>query len=449
MKRRSILKSIGMAGPALLLGSRDTRAATPATERPVRVGGLDLSSIEIVDTHVHPPNPMTLSESYELWNSSFVDAMLPSYDYEGKEALRSELEDTFRQHIYDMPRQTGYNNYVARVYGVPSAIEAFDKVVQAGIDRGFTGYVTSILDREKIAKVLLEKREPAPSLPDSPIPRNRFIWSFPIIDLIQPEWAKERDLTSARKVSTSIGEVMQACVENGCRGFKSAIAYYRPLGINVVDEQTAERAFQQLLRNPPTEFVPGRSIANYSDPELAAAFRTYQDFLLRDIYIKAGELGTPVIIHSAVALHPALRFDFNDPLELRNVFLDDEIKRVETRFLLIHTGYPRHHFVAAMLSQFPNVYTDLSFYSKFPGVLEETLRAFLALAPNQKVMHGSDSNNVPEEIGYCAWNVRHVLAKVLRDYLENYGWTEKNCAEIAHNVLHRNAERLFEIPAAS
>ncbi len=132
-------------------------------------------------------------------------------------------------------------------------------------------------------------------------------------------------------------------------------------------------------------------------------------------------------------------------MELRHVFLDDEVKRVETQFLLIHTGYPYHHFVAAMLSQFPNVYTDLSFYSKFPGVLEETLRAFLSLAPSQKVMHGSDSNNVPEEIGYCAWNVRHVLAKILDDFHRNYGWTEEDCSEIANNVLHRNAKRLLRI----
>ena len=63
------------------------------------------------------------------------------------------------------------------------------------------------------------------------------------------------------------------------------------------------------------------------------AFRNYQDFLLRHIYIKAGELKSRIIIHTAVALHPALRFD---------------------------------------------------------------------------------SNNVPEEIGYCAWNVRQVLAKNIK-----------------------------------
>src|SRR5690606_35853322 len=200
MKRRSILKTLGLASPLFLLAGRgegaSAAASAGATEKTRGSVGIDLKEIEIVDTHVHPPRPMTLSESYELWNSSFVDAMLPSYDYDGKEALRKKLEGTFRQHIYDMPRQTGYNNYVARVYKTESGIDAFDKVVQAGIDRGFDRYVTSILDREKIAWVVLEKRESTPERPDTPIPRDRYIWSFPIVDLIQPEWAKERHLTS-------------------------------------------------------------------------------------------------------------------------------------------------------------------------------------------------------------------------------------------------------------
>jgi predicted TIM-barrel fold metal-dependent hydrolase len=416
-----------------------------AREDAITVGSLDLSQIEIVDTHVHPPNPITLSESYDLWNSSFVDAMLPSYDYEGKKALRQKLEGAFVHHLYNMPRQTGYNNYIARTYGVAPEIAAFDEVVRAGIDRGFTSYIKSILDREKVAVVVLEKRDAAPTPPESPIPPDRFVWSYPIVDLIQPEWARERNLTAIQAVTTAIGDDLAKCVASGCVGFKSSIAYYRPLTINPVDANRAEAALHRLLENPPTQFVPGRAIADYQEPELKDAFRDYQDYLLRQIFIKAGVLKTPIIIHTAVALHPALRFEFNNPSELHRIFLDDEVKRAETQFVLIHTGYPYHHFVASMLSQFPNVFTDLSFYSKFPGVLEETLRAFLSLAPSEKVMHGSDSNNVPEEIGYCAWNVRHVLAKVLRDFHTYYGWSQRDCELIANNVLHQNARRIFKI----
>ena len=64
-------------------------------------------------------------------------------------------------------------------------------------------------------------------------------------------------------------------------------------------------------------------------------------------------------------------------------------------------------------------------------------------------MHGSDSNNVPEEIGYCASNTRRVLARVLNDYKTYYGWTQADITKIADNVMHKNARRLFRIPEAT
>ena len=185
----------------------------------------------------------------------------------------------------------------------------------------------------------------------------------------------------------------------------------------------------------------------YKEAALNEALRTYQDYIYKQIFVKAGELERPIIIHTAVALHPALRFEFNNPLGLYDVFQDNEIRKAATQFVLIHTGYPTHDVVASMISQFPNVYIDMSFYAKFPGVLEETYRTFLALAPSEKIMHGSDSNNVPEEIGYCASNTRRVLSRVLNDYRTYYGWSQADVTKMAENVMHRNARRVFRIPS--
>ncbi len=58
----------------------------------------------------------------------------------------------------------------------------------------------------------------------------------------------------------------------------------------------------------------------------------------------------------------------------------------------------------------------------------------------------SDANSVPEEIGYCAWNTRAVLAKVLSEYRESFGWRQDDITAMAQNVMHRTARRLFRIP---
>ncbi|HKZ73791.1 MAG TPA: hypothetical protein VJ011_06995, partial [Steroidobacteraceae bacterium] len=136
IKRRHFLGSVAAAGPVLLV-SACGRTHRGGEQSELAADVPDLSQIEIVDTHVHPPVPMTLSESYDKWNSSFVDAMLPGYEYEGKEALRQSLDGRFKEHLYAMPRQTGYYNYIAKAYGVAPDIQSFDKVVAAGIERGF------------------------------------------------------------------------------------------------------------------------------------------------------------------------------------------------------------------------------------------------------------------------------------------------------------------------
>ena len=260
--------------------------------------------------------------------------------------------------------------------------------------------------------------------------------------------AQKKAATSVQDVLAQLDKTMETAVTNRCVAFKNAAAYYRTLGFDKVTRQDAETAFKTLMATTPAGHV-AQGAPYYKDAAVNAALKTYQDFLFKHIYVKAGELDRPIVIHTAVALHPALRFEYNNPLALYDVFQDDEVRKAATRFVFFHTGYPSHHAVASMISQFPNVFVDMSFYAKFPGVLEETYRAFLGLAPSEKVMHGSDSNNVPEEIGYCASNSRRVLARVLHDYNTYYGWTQADITKIADNVMHKNARRLFRIPEAT
>ena len=447
MFRRNFLRSLSLGGAFGFLAGRNAHASEPVepTRQDVSVGSVDLSEMEIIDVHVHQPAEMTLSESHAKWNGSFVNALLPVYDYPGKEELRERLSVAFKEHLYRIPRQVGIEAYMARTYGVKASPEGVDSIQAKHMGGDYTAYIRSIMDREKISAILLQSADVEPVRPKSLVPNDRFAWSFYTNNLIQPDWAKEKGAQQIGDVTEAIDRVLEAAKSNGCVGLKISAAYYRPLGIQKVSTSQADRDLKVLLANEPATYGGHHRIPLYDDPELGRAFRSYQDFLLRHMYVKAGELGLRIIIHSAVALHPALRFDNNSPLELWHVFQDDDIKRVETQFVIIHSAYPYHHHLAALLSEFPNVYADVSFYSNFPGTLEEVLRAFLGLAPSEKIMHGSDSASVPEGMGYCADNMRRVLAKVLNDYRTHYGWTEKDCEKMARNVLSDNAKRIYGI----
>ena len=446
MFRRNFLKHFGLGGAFGLLAGRKVgaEARVEPTQQDYSVGSLDLSKMEIIDVHVHQPAEMTFSESHVKWNGSFVDALTPAYDYPGKEALRDRLSVTFKEHLYRMPRQVGMEAYMARTYGVEASPEGVDSIQAKHIGGDYTAYIRSILDREKISAILLQSADREPVRPKSLVPDDRFAWSYYTNYMIQPDWAEEKGAQQIGDVTEAMDSVLESAKSNGCAGLKISAAYYRPLSIEKVTEAQADRDLKALLASD-APYGGHHRIPLYDDPALQRALRSYQDFLLRHMYVKAGELGLRIIIHSAVALHPALQFENNSPLGLWHVFQDDEIKRVETQFVIIHSAYPYHHHLASLLSEFPNVYADVSFYSNFPGTLEEILRAFLGLAPSEKIMHGADSGIVPETMGYCADNMRRVLAKVLNDYRMHYGWSEKDCEKMARNVLSDNAKRVYGI----
>ena len=414
----------------------------------LRVGSIDLASIEVIDAHVHRFEAARFSDLNDRWNRSFVDALVPAGDFEGRAALAERTLEAVERHVLDLPRMTGLLNYVAAVYGKPASVETLDALASAHIGRDFTDYLRSILDRERIAAVVMDQT----GLPDrteqqtGDFPKERLVWTYPIIFALQPEWVLSRGASTVAEAAAAVDRAMERCVDNGCAGFKSTAAYYRSLEVRPVAAAEAEAAFQLLRRTEPTSYrtFPIR-IPTYADARTAAALTTYQDFMLRHMFRKAGELDRPFVIHTAVALHPALRPQLNDPRGMYAMLVDEEVVRAGTQFLFIHTGYPSHHAMAAMASQFPNVHVDLSFFSHFPGVLEETLRTLLAIAPPQKIMHGSDSGSVPEDPAYCAHMLRVVLARVLNDARGAYGWSERDCEVVARGVMNENARRLFRI----
>ena len=441
VSRRAFLKTV--TGGSAAGAARPARVSAQPSSAVTRVGGVDLSQLEIIDVHVHPAEPITPSASDARWNAAFVEALLPASEFPEKEALRARLSADFQSHILRLPREIGYQNYAARVHGVPATREAYDGVV-AGNLGDFPAYVRSILDREKIAAIVLQSRETEPRPPSTPFPQKRWVWTYSVVDLLQPDWARGRSLRELGEVTAAMDGVLETAQSNGCVGFKIPVAYYRPLSLERVEPAEAEAALRALLASEPSRRLKFLgAIPVYDDPGLARSLRAYQDFLLKHIYRRTGELDLNVIIHTCVSLHPALRFDFNSPLGLFEVFHDPEIIRAGTRFVLIHTGYPFHHFVASLISQFPNVYTDLSFVSNYPGTLEEALQAFLSLAPSEKIMHGSDSGLVPEVMAYAADLTRRALARVLSDFRTHYAWTEADCELAARNVMTENARRVY------
>nr|WP_232307092.1 amidohydrolase family protein [Sphingomonas sp. Y57] len=441
---------IGLGGAAAMLAQADHGRAesgaaglTPAKPPEIKLGSIDLREIEAIDAHTHERTFLTASKSNAVYARGFADGGLPPGQFPEKDALRDRLIPAYAAHWEQMPPQVGLRNYIARTYGVEPTRDNLDAVIARHPDA--TVYYREKMDYERIAAVVLQSESTDPVRPKALFPDDRFVWTFSIGPLIQPGWARDRGITEIDAFKKALLDVVTTCATNGCRGIKLPIAYYRPISFRKVSRADADRALKIALAATPSAFIEGRAPI-YDDDKITAALWAYEDYLLNALFVHAGELGLNIIIHVCVALNTLLRADWNDPRGLYHTFTDAAVQAAGTRFVLIHSGYPYHHHVASFISQFPNVYTDLSYISHHPGTLEEVLRVFLGLAPSDKIMHGSDFSG-PEAFAYSVDNERRILAKVLADYRDHYGWTDRDCERMARNVLSGTARKVFNIPA--
>ncbi len=408
------------------------------------VGRLDLRAIAAIDAHVHPPGKRTPAEAPGLWGKAFASAALVAgEDYAS--VPDQSLVSRYGGLVSDLPFSAGLRNYIARCYKAKPDLAAVDALVKEQFGRGPTAYFRRKMDSEKIDKLVLQSADIEPVRPSSLFPDEQVLWTYSISPLIQPAWAKSQAIVSIDDYARRVAEIVTRCAAGGCVGIKLPIAYYRPIAVHKVSRADAQAALDRILSASPSAMRSDPTPNPvYAETDLRAALWQYQDYLLRELFLLAGRLGLNILIHSAVAVHPGLRWDFNDPRGLYETVTDRDVLAAGTRFILLHAGYPQHHAVGALLSQFPSVFADISFFSHQPGSLEDILRVLLGFAPFGKILHGSDWSS-PEEIGYAVDNVRRVLADVLRDYSDVYGWSATDIERIARDTLGDTARRVFNI----
>jgi hypothetical protein len=129
----------------------------PDDPRCIRVGAVDLAEFEVIDAHVHRFDRARFSELNDKWNRTFVDALPPFGDFEGRHQMESSTLRAVEQHVLSLPRMTGLLNYIAAVHGRPADVETLERLAAEHIRGDFTAYPRSILDRERIAAVVMDQ----------------------------------------------------------------------------------------------------------------------------------------------------------------------------------------------------------------------------------------------------------------------------------------------------
>lgn len=208
-----------------------------------------------------------------------------------------------------------------------------------------------------------------------------------------------------------------------CVGIKSCSAYYGGLSVENPSASDAMKAFDEFKHHPESRYA--RKIIN--------------DFMLYESTEEATEFSLPIQIHTGAGGGSFLDFRTQNPVNLIDFLKDDRVKN-RVRIVLLHGGHPYEEETGYLVSQFANVYTDISgtFYLDSCKGPERVL-ALMEKAPLNKIMYGSDGVGIPEITWFAQKYVRQLLIKVF-DYLTREEYlTERAARRYVSGIMYDNA----------
>ena len=407
-----------------------------------------IASIPAIDNHAHPMLSPPAYATDRNFDALPVDSMEPYTDPAGMRPNLPALHDAW-QAIFNFNGQPPLD----------SAGQAQLEAARAKIrQQQAANYSTYILDKTNIATMLanrvamgtgvqpprfrwvpyvdallfpLDNSALAAATPD----RKQF---FPLEDKLRAQYLQQAGLQALpptldaylKQLVTPILEQQKA---NGAVAEKFEIAYLRSFGFDDVPQAEAAHIYATFLNTPqPNE----------------AQYKRLQDFLFRYIAAECGRLNLPVHLHTTSGGGGYFSIAGDNPLLLEPLFNDPRLRK--TNFVLLHGGWPFVHEIGALLQK-PNVYLDLSQQSLMipPRTMSAWLREWLELYP-EKILYATDAYPYSpsmgwEEAAYIAnRNIRQSLGIALTGMLHDNEISPTRAAELAHMVLHKNAESLYK-----
>ena len=216
---------------------------------------------------------------------------------------------------------------------------------------------------------------------------------------------------------------------SGHIGLKSIIAYRTGLAIQEWGRAEAESAFQQARARAAR------------DGTVRLADKPLNDTLVLRALEIAERQGMPVQFHTGFG-DPDLDLLLANPLHLRPLLQSGRYANVP--FVLLHAAYPYTRELSYLAAVYANVYMDLSLAIPHVAADIPTLvRTAFSLAPTSKVLFSTDAHSIPEIFWIAARWGRWGIGTALDGWLAEGMVSPDEAQEIAHQVLHGNAETVY------
>lgn len=221
----------------------------------------------------------------------------------------------------------------------------------------------------------------------------------------------------------------QVVTDEGCRFYKTVIAYRTGLAIRPVDRAEAREAWNAHRA--------------YGD----GAEKVIRDYLFTVTAHKGRQHGVPFQVHTGHTSHTNVWPNVN-PILLTPLLNSGALDSVTV--VLVHGGYPYCTEAGYLTSVYGDLYLDLSLMIPWASIgITSRILQTLEAAPTAKVMYGSDGIATPELHWISAVVARRALGAAL-DHLQDASFVSPTEAEeIANDILWRTATRVYRVPAPS
>jgi len=209
----------------------------------------------------------------------------------------------------------------------------------------------------------------------------------------------------------------------GCVCLKFAVDAGHLLSFNGGSKQIADRVFGK----PPEEVTQ-------------ADVTAFADYVFEQICIIAARHSIPLQCHTGLGAPST-----SHPLNLIPVIE----RHCDTKFVILHGGYPWINEVAALTHNYENVYIDMSVLPLVcTSAAVKHLHLLLESARDaSRITWGGDCCYVTESYG-AAIAMRYVLKVVLSEKVASGYLTEQRARRLAERILAVNAEELYDLPHA-
>jgi predicted TIM-barrel fold metal-dependent hydrolase len=393
---------------------------------------IDFSNVPIIDAHCHSfletPKKLSGEEFARYASIAAQPAFLEGKFVPNKMQLQSGL-DRLSTMYKEQPFLRYMVHLLSRFLECEDALDVVSRVRSSRAERNFRQYVKDLFSDVGIRGLVMDGGYPPLTDEDVKEFPATVAKIFRLDTFLKELLASHKDFEELCVAYES--GIREAVKNGGYVGLKSIIAYRTGLKIQRVERTDAQEDFQQVKS--------GRAERAWFGPKV----KRLRDFLfVRGLELSI-ELGVPMQIHTGVGDYDIV-LDQCDPALLYDLLKDDKLRHATV--VLVHSGYPNNPNVAYMASVLPNVFLDFSLTIPFLNPTSHCrLMEILQVAPNSKIMYGSDAFNLPELIWLGAKVGRSALSKCLAASVRDGLFSEDEAGRIAKRILFENANELYRL----